>query len=75
MEDMAPPEIDNAPMKRAASNADQNPMNGPNENAKNTVSFAVTPAPRYTGIQQRANHAQLLSVSNQRKGLPAVPDV
>ena len=50
-------------------------MNGPNENAMNTRSSPPTPAARNTVSQQRAHQAQLASVSSQRNGSPAVPEV
>jgi hypothetical protein len=39
-----PPGMLKAPSASPASNASQKPMNGPNENAKKTRSFAATPA-------------------------------
>ena len=43
---IAPPEIHSAPNCCAPPNADQKPMNGPNEKAKKTRSAAVTFAAR-----------------------------
>src|SRR5258708_38228574 len=53
---IAPPEIASAPTRSAPANADQKPINGPNENAKNTRSDDVTPAARYTWSDQIRNH-------------------
>ena len=44
--DIAPPVMQSDPSASAPANADQKPMNGPNENAKKTRSAAVTPAAR-----------------------------
>jgi len=44
--DIAPPEIARAPRRSAPPKAVQNPMKGPNEKAKKSLSVAVTPAAR-----------------------------
>ena len=43
---MEPPDMQSAPSLSAPPNADQNPMNGPNEKARNTRSAGVTDAAR-----------------------------
>ena len=60
----------------AASNAPQNPMNGPNENGTKTRSLLRSPAPRNTCFQHSTNHCHDSVVSSQRRGTPPiVPDV
>src|SRR5216683_2078494 len=64
-----PPETHSAPTRCAPPNADQNPMNGPNENAKKTRSEAVTPAAAYTcSAQILSHHSHESSVSSHRSG-------
>src|SRR6266571_4534887 len=74
---MAPPEMQSAPSRWAPPNADQNPMNGPNEKAKKMRSAAVTPAAGYTcSDHMRSHHSHDSAVSSQRRGLsPLEPDV
>ena len=74
---MAPPEMHREPRRSAPLNADQNPRNGPNENAQNTRSAPVTPAARYTcSAQIRAHQSHEPAVSSQRSGWPPLePEV
>src|SRR5207253_6889079 len=66
---IAPPEMQSAPSRWAPSNADQKPMKGPNENAKNKRSVEVTPAARYTWPAQiRIHQSQESSVSSHLSG-------
>src|SRR5438477_11093920 len=71
------PEMASAPSRSAPPNADQNPMNGPNENAKKTRSPGPKPAARYTWSDQMDSHqAHDSGVSSQRSGRsPLDPDV
>ena len=57
----------------AASKASQNPMKGPNENAKYTRSPPPTPAERKTSFQFSSIQLQPSSVSSQRNGALDVP--
>ena len=70
-----PPGMASAPMRRAASNPAQNPMNGPKENAEKMRSPAPTPAARYTNVQQRVHQSHDSAVSSHRIGRPVVPEV
>ena len=70
---IAPPVRHIAPRRSAPANADQNPTNGPNENAKKMRSRAVTPAARYIGCQHSRHHSHDSAVSRTRSGLPVVP--
>src|SRR5205809_2260905 len=64
-----------APMRAAASNAVQNPRNGPNENAKHTRSLGLSPAAPKMYDQLRTIHSQLSGVSSQRNGAaPVLPE-
>jgi hypothetical protein len=60
-------------MRAAHSKANQNPRNGPKENAKKMLSVALTPAARNTCDQLSNIQSQLSDVSSQRSGLPVVP--
>ena len=59
-------------MRSAASNAVQNPRNGPKENAKKMRSRAVTPDAWNTCVQLSSIQAQLSGVSSQCMGWPEV---
>ena len=61
-------------MRAAASNATQNPRNGPKENAKKMRSPRADAArPRNTRVQLPTIQSQLSGVSSQRIGWPVVP--
>src|ERR1700730_5069178 len=74
---IAPPEMVSAPNRCAPPNADQKPMNGPNEKARKTRSPAFTPAARSTSSAQiRSHHSHDSTVSSHRRGLPPLePEV
>ncbi len=62
-------------MRLAASNAAQNPKNGPKENGKATTSSAVVRVISKICRQQDETLSQLAGVSSQRSGALVVPDV
>ncbi len=72
---MPPAGMHCAPIWQPASNAVQNPRNGPKENGKKIRSPASTFAASYTAFQHSSIHCQLSLVSSQRNGLPVVDDV
>jgi hypothetical protein len=57
----------------AASNADQNPMNGPKEKGNIAVSPAFAPHALQMEAQLSMIQAQLSGVSSQAMGRPVVP--
>jgi hypothetical protein len=70
---MEPPGKQKHPSRNTASNADQNPMKGPNENAKKNLSCRVTPAAEKICSQFPTMWSQLSRVSSQRMGTVVVP--
>ena len=70
-----PPGITSEPRAVSASNALQNPMNGPNENASSTRSLGVTRAASSTYCQASIHHCQSSAVSRTTSGRPRVPEV
>src|SRR6266699_2168013 len=63
-----PPGKQRQPSRAADSNASQNPMNGPKENAKYARSAGCAPAARRISVQLSSIHSQLSGVSGQRIG-------
>src|SRR5690349_14366378 len=71
--DIDPPGKQKQRRRKTASNADQNPRNGPKENAKKNRSWEVTPAAPRIWTQFCTMQSQLSAVSSHRIGTVVVP--